>query len=568
MVRIVLTASLLSALVAATPLKRRSETASGSSTITASASRSSSSGSSRSSSDTIGLSVSDAYPPSNTLPNTSLFPPESVVGFQQATPTGLEPFAAETAAAWPTHNSIYPLTVPAPANGSDSFKIEENWGNLSPAFSVPSAHYGLDSASPRLPDQCSVTQVHLYFRHGARYPTSGSLPSAFAAKLHNASLVEGFKATNNLAFLEDWTYKLGSELLTPFGRQQDFMLGVAARNAYGALLNNFTEAGTLPVWRTQSQDRMVKTMLNFAGGFFGIPEYQESVNIEIGIEAPGYINSGAPYESCPNADKAYGSIGSKAAASFVEPYFNKTAARLDECISGLNLTSTDVTAMLQLCAYETVALGYSSFCPLFTDEEFRIFEQYYDISFHGNNGFGSPVAAAQGLGYLQELVSRLNHTLISNFSMEVNSTLDGSTATFPLNQSIYADAAHEVAICDALTALNLTALAKSGAPSDTTLSTNHTFVAANVVPFATSLEIQVAECSDMTPTKQIRFIVNDAVIPLTYKGCAQNENGFCAYETVLDALIERIDEIDFAYDCTGNYTLPSYGQVTNGRAPK
>ncbi|GAA6014183.1 hypothetical protein JCM11491_004131 [Sporobolomyces phaffii] len=595
--------SLLASLGVASPLKRASSNSS--STLTSSARVSSntatssalSSGASRASSaNSVGLSVlssslaarplenisvadsvvrflssSDAYPPSGTSVDTSLFPPESVVGYQQPTPTGLEPFAIETAP-YPTHTGISPLTVPTSSDSgsseSDDIDIAEYWGNLSPAYSVSSSKYGLDTATPSLAkDNCSITQVHLYFRHGARYPTTGSAPSAFAAKLHNAS-VAGFSASGNLSFLNDWTYKLGAELLTPFGRQQDFMLGVQARQEYGALLNNFTESGTLPVWRTQSQDRMVKTMLNFAGGFFGIPEYQDSVNIEIGVEAKGVVNSGAPYDTCKNADLAYGSVGSKAATQFVQPYFNQTAKRLGESATGFNFTSTDVIAMLQLCAYETVALGYSSFCPLFTNEEFRVFEQYYDISFYGNNFLGSPVAAAQGLGYLQELVSRLNHTLISNFSMEANQTLDGNNKTFPLDQSIYADAAHEVSIADALAALNLTALAKSGPPSTSSLDSNHTFIASQVVPFATALQIQVAECKDLTPTKQIRFILNDAVIPLTYKGCGDNANGFCAYDTVLQALIARIDEIDFDHACNGNYTLPTYGEVTNGLAPK
>jgi len=91
--------------------------------------------------------------------------------------------------------------------------------------------------------------------------------------------------------------------------------------------------------------------------------------------------------------------------------------------------------------------------------------------------------------------------------MEVNSTLDGSETTFPLNQSIYADAAHEVSIADALTALNLTALGGSQAPSNTSYSSNHTYVASQIVPFATELQVQVVECSSLTPTRQIRFIV-------------------------------------------------------------
>lgn len=35
----------------------------------------------------------------------------------------------------------------------------------------------------------------------------------------------------------------------------------------------------------------------------------------------------------------------------------------------LKLTVSDVSTMQDLCAYETVALGFSSFCGLFTEEE-------------------------------------------------------------------------------------------------------------------------------------------------------------------------------------------------------
>lgn len=216
-----------------------------------------------------------------------------------------------------------------------------------------------------------------------------------------------------------------------------------------------------------------------------------------------------------------------------------------------------------------------------------MFEQAFDISFYGNQGFASPVGAAQGLGYVQELISRLGQTFITEYNSTTNSTLDGNNVTFPLYQSIYADAAHEVAILDALTALNLTALTGEAPPPTDRLSNNHTFVASRIVPFATSLQVQVLECASMTPSKQIRFILNDAVLPLTYEGCDSTQpEGLCAFDTVLSALIRRAGEIDFAYDCTANCeswtrllrmnpladmtsyadTVPTYGQITDGRA--
>ena len=196
--------------------------------------------------------------------------------------TGVEPAAIETAASYPSNNKAaanYPLVIDETQDNVD-LNMYQYWGNLAPWYSVPSSFYGLETASPLVPDTCEITQVHLLYRHGARYPTSGANPSKFAAKLHNVTAQDGFTSWGELEFLNKWTYKLGAELLTPFGRSQNFELGIAARQQYGNLLNNFTEQGALPVFRTQSQDRMVKTANNFAAGFFGVPEYLDQVNSE------------------------------------------------------------------------------------------------------------------------------------------------------------------------------------------------------------------------------------------------------------------------------------------------
>jgi len=160
------------------------------------------------------------------------------------------------------------LVNPQPhGSGSQSpaFDISKYWGNLSPWYSVQSADYGLPDASPLAPAGCDITQLHLLYRHGARYPTSGAAPATFAAKIANATKT-GLAVSGELSFLSDWEYRLGAELLTPFGRGQNFLLGLAYRELYGHLLNNFTAAGALPVFRTESQDRMVKTAQNFAAG--------------------------------------------------------------------------------------------------------------------------------------------------------------------------------------------------------------------------------------------------------------------------------------------------------------
>ncbi|KAH8881816.1 phosphoglycerate mutase-like protein [Thozetella sp. PMI_491] len=523
----------------------------------------------------VGAPQTNTYPEGGATADAGKFPPESKVGFPGPTPTGQEPAAIQTAPEYPYNNGPshqFPLVAPQPwgkGEFGDRFDITKYWGNLSPWYSVSSADYGLPHASPQVPDNCSIVQVHLLYRHGARYPTSGAAPATFAQKLFNATRGAGFSVKGELAFLSDWTYKLGAELLTPFGRSQNFNLGIAYRQLYGHLLNNFTAAGTIPVFRTQSQDRMVKTAQNFAAGFFGVPEFLDQVNIEILVETPGLNNSGAPYEICTNSNVgSRGSIGSTAANAFANNAFNSTIARLQSQIFGVNITSTDIIAMLQLCSYETHALGYSAFCAIFSEEDFINYEYYYDLTFYYNNGPGSPVSAAQGKGYLQEFVARFTHSF-PTASSALNLTFDNTTTYFPLNQSIYADATHEVVVLDTLTAFNLTALF-SGPPLSTSGNQKRSkFVASKVVPFATHFTTQVLECSAYKPTRQIRFLVNDAVVPISgsHPGCPVDPNGLCSFDNVVSVLQKRIAEINFDYDCFGNYTAKA-GVDYNGRAPK
>ncbi|KAJ4323033.1 hypothetical protein N0V94_002056 [Neodidymelliopsis sp. IMI 364377] len=506
--------------------------------------------------------------------NSSLFPPESVVGFPGPTPTGVEPNAIQTAPAYPYNDNkanSYPLIIPQP-HGNDAesaFDISRYWGNLSPWYSLRSADYGLPDADPLVPEGCDITQVLLLYRHGARYPTSGAAPATFAQKLVNATKTSKPAFSDELSFLSDWTYKLGAELLTPFGRSQNFMLGVEYRQLYGHLLNNFTAAGKLPVFRTQSQDRMIKTAENFAAGFFGVPEYMSEVNIEILVETPNVNNSGAPYEVCLNSNVASkGSIGSTVAAKFAVNAFNATIARFQSQASGINFTSTDAIAMLQLCSYETHAIGYSPFCDLFSEEDFLNYEYYYDLSFYYNNGPGSPVAAAQGKGYLDEYIARFTGQYPPANSA-LNKTYDNTSTYFPLTQSIYADATHEVVVLDALTAFNLTALFDGPPLSPTGNQGRNSFVASRLVPFATHFTTQVLSCPAKSPSKQIRFIVNDAVVPIngSHPGCPADKDGLCSFDNVVSVLQKRSAEINYEYDCLGNYTAQA-GMNYNGRAPR
>ncbi|KAL0571706.1 hypothetical protein V5O48_010246 [Marasmius crinis-equi] len=498
--------------------------------------------------------------PTNAFPD--LFPTD--VGYPGGTPTGGEAAVIATAPSYPIHSGAAQLVLPESLGAHrkhKDFDLFKSWGNLSPWYSNKKGAFGVD-AGPEVPDTCRVTGLHFLHRHGARYPTAWASyggPSAFAGRLNKAA--SEWSSSGNLKFLNEWTYKLGEELLTPFGRQQLYDLGISMRLKYGFLLQNFTDTNTIPVFRTESQDRMLHSALNFAIGFFGYPmegKYQQSIT----IEAPGFNNTLAPYDTCPNARR--GSVGQRG-KWYVERWANKylvdARKRLQKNMKGYQLSIEDVWTMQQLCAYETVAIGYSKFCELFTEEEWQGFDYSLDLSFWYDSAFGSPVARVQGAGWIQEMLHRLERTQVTEetnkFSM--NYTLDGDVRTFPVNQSLYVDATHEVVVLNIITALNLTSFAADGPLPYDHVPKKRKFKVSELAPFATNVQFQLLSCTS-EPDPQIRVIINDGVVPLDgIEGCPKGKEGgmgMCPVETFVRAQKKLLDGVDWDWACHGEWDLP------------
>ncbi|KAL1743624.1 histidine phosphatase superfamily [Schizophyllum fasciatum] len=504
--------------------------------------------------------------PTNAVP--TLFP--SNVGYAGGTPTGAEPAVLATAPSVPIQKGTPNLVQPTVKGASKSFNMFRSWGNLSPWYSVPRGAFGLDSGA-EIPETCRLTEAHILHRHGARYPTAWASyggPANFSGRLHNVA--DQWNTSGDLEFMNEWTYKLGEEILTPFGRQQLYDLGVQMRMRYGFLLKNFTESNTIPVFRTESQDRMLASAMNFAIGFFGWPtdgQYQQSIT----IEADGFNNTLAPYKTCPNAnDRRKADRGTQYVEEWAAVYLKDAHARLAAQFHGYDLTIEDTYVLQQMCAYETVALGYSKFCELFTEEEWEGFDYALDLGFWYNSAFGSPVARVQGLGYVQELVARLTHTPIEAHNSSTNATLDGNPTTFPLNNSLYVDATHEVVVLNVLTALNLSALAANGPLPSDRIPKDRTFRVSQLAPFATNVQFQLLDCAAFEE-RQIRVIVNDGAVPLVGVGhCPEQKDGMCPVGTFVAAQKKIIAETDWNYDCLGDWTVPpgSEWNTTTGDAPR
>lgn len=114
--------------------------------------------------------------------------------------------------------------------------------------------------------------------------------------------------------------------------------------------------------------------------------------------------------------------------------------------------------------------------------------------------------------------------------------------------------------------------------SDLLMIIRQTYHVHNIAPFATNVVGQVLSCpapsttGNFTKATYIRFLLNDGVVPLTgISHCeAPDPNGLCLLDNFVQGMQERITEVDFLYDCYGNYTAPSITSdpIIDGRMPQ
>lgn len=141
-----------------------------------------------------------------------------------------------------------------------------------------------------------------------------------------------------------------------------------------------------------------------------------------------------------------------------------------------------------------------------------------------------------------------------------------------------------------LTALNLTNFAEYGPLPSDHIPKGNRFVASQLSPFATNLQVQsmspsqillcktsnsptsvpVLSCASK-PEDQIRLIINDGVTPLTgIKGCPSDADGMCPLSTFVAAQQELLEDADWEWECHGDWEVPAgkAWNTTTGTPPR
>ena len=349
---------------------------------------------------------------------------------------------------------------------------------------------------------------------------------------------------------------------------------------YGHLYPN---DGSKIIARSTTEDRMTKSAEYFLAGFFGLT-WTENATLVLAIEysTGTWNNTLAGYYDCPNANGYTNEAGTNATIVWYEKYLADATSRLHPLAGSLfNWTAEDSYNAQSLCAYETVAVGYSSFCDLFTYEEWEGYEYSVDINFAGNNMFQSPTGRAVGVGYVYEIMSRLEHHLITKPTAQINVTLDSNPKTFPLHQKLNFDFSHDTNIAGIITAFGLTQF--SEVLPDTHIVKDRQLIVSHMEPFGARLDIEIIQTPQPLSgdrksgdtyekggvTKYVHFILNQRTVPLgkSYSQCGQRDDGWCELSTFLNVLSTKLAEAEYEYSCFGSWDVVPYGQLTNGVPP-
>ncbi|KAI7166084.1 hypothetical protein D0869_13345 [Hortaea werneckii] len=501
--------------------------------------------------------------------------------FPGPTPTGEPAFLAQTNPA-PFPSTTYippsPLETQVPIQGNkDDGNIFHMMGQLSHYFPNPDG-FGVDEYP--LPQNATIKQLNMLSRHGARYPTTGSGAPMLAEKITNytTGVLGDVEFTGPLSFLNKWQYKLGAEILVPVGKQELFDSGTLHQYMYGHLYPN---NGSKIIARSTTQDRMTKTAEYFLAGFFGL-DWPSNATLVLAIEGSDstWNNSLAGYDNCPNSNKPVSAGGNNATIEWYNIYLADATERLRPHAPGFNWTVTDTYNAQSMCAYETVALGYSAFCDLFTFEEWQGYEYSVDLYFAGGYGFQSPTGRAVGIGYVQEILARLQHHVIHHPVAQINLTLDNNTATFPLDQTLNFDFSHDTNIMAILTAFGFTQFAPFLPPDHIPTRHRRNLIVSHMEPFAARLDMEILStpspldgCRSQgpkylegPPTTYIHFLLNQRTLPLgqSFPACGDRDDGWCELPTFLEVQRESLAKADYEFACFGEYEAVLYGGITDG----
>ncbi|KAF2674817.1 phytase [Microthyrium microscopicum] len=415
-------------------------------------------------------------------------------------------------------------------------ELSHLWGQYSPWFSVKS------EISPDIPEKCTVTFAQVLSRHGSRDPTAGATLKYAALIASTKTVVKSFPG--KYAFLANYSYTLGADQLNHFGRQELINSGVKFYGRYKNLARKVS-----PFVRSASQERVVESAQKFAQGYHnallkdkshGKDSYPYPIVV---ISEDSGSNNTLNHGLCTAFENGTVSVGDSAQKKWLSVFGPAIQKRLNNDLKGANYSLSDVVSFMDLCPFETVASPtgvLSSFCVLFTKDEWKAYDYYESLGKFYGYGPGNPLGPTQGVGFTNELIARLTNTAVQDHT-STNHTLDSSASTFPFDKShvLFADFSHDNDLTGILAALGV--YNKTKPLSNSTIETAKQaggYSASWTVPFASRIYFEKMTCGGKSSGKSneelVRVIVNDRVLPL--EQCKGDKLGRCTLQNFVNSL--------------------------------
>ncbi|KAG8939750.1 hypothetical protein FRC03_006087 [Tulasnella sp. 419] len=414
------------------------------------------------------------------------------------------------------------------------------------------------SISSSVPDGCSVTLVSTLQRHGARNPTSREL-NLIVQTLNKIKSIASHRppVDPSFAFISSYDIRFGAESLVPFGRKQTYLIGQLIATTYP----NLARSGVFI--RSITRDRVAESSRWFKQGFNAQPFAVKKTTLvdpdQLLAIGPG-LNNTLSVTTCHEAKLTRPEL------QWLSVYGPPIAERLNIALglnpedSGQNLSparlnSLDVMVLMTLCGYEAARDNGEKgpWCDVFSKEEWEANEYFHDLKKYYRYGPGSLVSRTQGSGWVNELVARLTSTPV-RYAGAINFTLDSNPETFPLppkSPKIFADFTSDNDIYRIFSALGILRednhLNPNGPPPK-----DRFFNIAKMAPFAGTFVVEKLTCSahphsipkrgqvplnaSVGNRDYVRMILNDAVVPLSWKECGDLglEMGLCEMDAFLE----------------------------------
>ncbi|KAF5534730.1 3-phytase A [Fusarium mexicanum] len=412
------------------------------------------------------------------------------------------------------HNNTLPSGCEYDGSCNDISKL---WGQYSSYFSVPSE---IDSSTQ---DDCEVTIGIALSRHGARYPTAGKTTaySATIARLQKSVTNYG----KGYEWLKDYEYNLGSEDLTDFGQDQMIDSGKAFYERYIGLAEK-----TEPFIRASGSDRVIMSSHNFTQGFYASRgESGDGYTDDILVipEEPN-INNTLSHGTCSSFEDNDEIGDNSAQTAWGNKFLPPIRDRLNRNLHRAKLSLQETIYLMDLCPFNTVntpdGVGQSRFCDLFSIEDWRSYDYYMTLGKYYEYGNGNAMGPTQGVGYVNELVSRLTRKPVDDHTT-TNRTLDANPATFPLDRALYADFSHDNTMVSIFSAMGLyNSTSKLPKHHIVPAIRAHGYSSAWVVPFAARMYVEKLECGATSEEKgeeYVRVLINDRVMEM--ESCGGDE---------------------------------------------